>query len=226
MYKNFISFFFILLLINQIKSKSDSKNEKIEITSEYIKQNFSYLSSKSNLLNSFSKIYKAGQISLLNEFISLLNEHKINFISEFETFYQKKRKTLERVYNKLKYKDETNIKRISPAFEWAETERVVIFHIKHSALLSSLSCPFVDDEKFVIRKNKQDIHYEAKCILDNNYLFFNLDLRLYSFVSDLHTKEIQRGETYYVINKKNNEEWNGRLIEAGNKLPENSLKLF
>ena len=226
MFKNFFSFFFILLLINQIKSKSDTRNEKIEITSEYIKQNFSYLSSKSNLINSFSKIYKAGQLSLLNEFISLLNEHKINFISEYETFYQKKHKILERIYNKLKYKDETNIKRLSPAFEWAETERVVIFHIKHSALLSSLSCPFVDDEKFVIRKNKQDIHYEAKCILDNNYLFFNLDLRLYSFVSDLHTKEIQRGETYYVINKKNNEEWNGRLVEAGNKLPENSLKMF
>jgi len=226
MYKNLFSFFFILLLINLIKSKPDSKNEKTEITSEYIKQNFSYLSSKSNLINSFSKIYKAGQISLLNEFISLLNENKINFISEYETFYQKKHKSLERVYNKLKYKDETNIKRLSPAFEWAETERVVIFHIKHSALLSSLSCPFVDDEKFVIRKNKQDIHYEAKCILDNNYLFFNLDLRLYSFVSDLHTKEIQRGETYYVINKKNNEEWNGRLVEAGNKLPENSLKMF
>ena len=226
MYKNLFSFFFILLLINLIKSKPDSKNEKTEITSEYIKQNFSYLSSKSNLINSFSKVYKAGQISLLNEFISLLNENKINFISEYETFYQKKHKSLERVYNKLKYKDETNIKRLSPAFEWAETERVVIFHIKHSALLSSLSCPFVDDEKFVIRKNKQDIHYEAKCILDNNYLFFNLDLRLYSFVSDLHTKEIQRGETYYVINKKNNEEWNGRLVEAGNKLPENSLKMF
>jgi len=226
MYKNLFSFFFILLLINLIKSKPDSKNEKTEITSEYIKQNFSYLSSKSNLINSFSKIYKAGQISLLNEFISLLNENKINFISEYETFYQKKHKSLERVYNKLKYKDETNIKRLSPAFEWAETERVVIFHIKHSALLSSLSCPFVDDEKFVIRKNKQDIHYEAKCILDNNYLIFNLDLRLYSFVSDLHTKEIQRGETYYVINKKNNEEWNGRLVEAGNKLPENSLKMF
>ncbi len=89
-----------------------------------------------------------------------------------------------------------------------------------------MSCPFVDDEKFVIRKNKQDIHYEAKCILDNNYLFFNLDLRLYSFVTEIQSKEVQRGETQYVINKKNNEEWDGRLIEAGNKLPENSLKMF
>ena len=89
-----------------------------------------------------------------------------------------------------------------------------------------MSCPFVDDEKFVIRKNQQDIHYEAKCIMDNNYLFFNLDLKLYSFVSNIQTKEVQRGETYYVINKKNSAEWDGRLIEAGNKLPENSMKLF
>ena len=120
--------------------------------SEYITDNFSYLSEKSNLINSFYKIYKTGNLTLLEEFFILLNNHKINFNSEFETFFQKKHKGLERVYNKLKYKDEINIKRLSPAFEWAETERVVIFHIKHSSLLSSLSCPFVDDEKFVIRK--------------------------------------------------------------------------
>ena len=220
--KKILTLSFFILLFNSIVSK----NDKIQITSDYIKNNFLELSKKSNLLSSFNKIFKSGQIILLKEFISLLDKNKINFISEYESFYQKKIKTLERIYNKLKYKDETNIKRLSPAFEWAETERVVIFHIKHSALLSSLSCPFVDDEKFVIRKNKQDIHYEAKCILDNNYLFFNLDLRLYSFVTEIQSKEVQRGETQYVINKKNNEEWDGRLIEAGNKLPENSLKMF
>ena len=224
--KKIFTSLFLFLLFNLIKTKPDSKKEKIPITSEYIKNNFNKLSEKSNLIDSFQKIFKTGQISLLDEFISLLKENKINFNSEFETFYQKKHKTLERIYNKLKYKDEINIKRLSPAFEWAETERVVIFHIKHSALLSSLSCPFVDDEKFVIRSNQQDIHYEAKCILDNNYLFFNLDLKLYKFVTKIETKEVQRGETYYVINKKNSEEWDGRLLEGGNKLPDNSLKLF
>ena len=219
-------FFLILLLINIIKSKPDSRNNKIEITSDYITENFQYLSEKNNLTNSFTKIYKTGKTFLLEKFLSLLKEHKIDFNSEFESFYQKRHKTLERVYNKLKYKDEINIKRLSPAFEWAETERVVIFHIKHSSRLNSLSCPFVDDEKLVIRKNQQDIHYEAKCIMDNNYLFFNLDLKLYKYVSEIHMKEVQRGETYYVINKKNHEEWDGRLIEAGNRLPENSMKLF
>ena len=220
--KKILTLSFFILLFNSIVSK----NDKIQITSDYIKNNFLELSKKSNLLSSFNKIFKSGQIILLKEFISLLDKNKINFISEYESFYQKKIKTLERIYNKLKYKDETNLKRLSPAFEWAETERVVIFHIKHSALLNSLSCPFVDDEKLVIRNNKQDIHYEAKCIMDNNYLFFNLDLKLYSFVTDIQRKEIQRGETYYVINKKNSAEWDGRLIEAGNKLPENSLKMF
>jgi hypothetical protein len=45
-------------------------------------------------------------------------------------------------------------------------------------------------------------------------------------VTEIQSKEVQMGETQYVINKKNNEEWDGRLIEAGNKLPENSLKMF
>ena len=220
--KKILKLSFFILLFNSIVSK----NDKIQITSDYIKNNFLELSKKSNLLSSFNKIFKSGQIILLKEFISLLDKNKINFISEYESFYQKKIKTLERIYNKLKYKDETNLKRLSPAFEWAETERVVIFHIKHSALLNSLSCPFVDDEKLVIRNNKQDIHYEAKCILDNNYLFFNLDLRLYKYVTTIETKEVQRGETYYLINKKDNEEWDGRLLEGGYKLPDNSMKLF
>ena len=224
--KNNFFYFFLILIIYITQSKQDSRNSKIEITLDYIKENFNTLSEKYNLINSFTKIYKTGKMDLLDNFLSLLKKHKINFNSEFEAFYQKRHKTLERIYNKLKYKDETSIKRLSPAFEWAETERVVIFHIKHSSRLNSLSCPFVDDEKFVIRKNQQDIHYEAKCIMDNNYLFFNLDLKLYSFVTDIQRKEIQRGETYYVINKKNSAEWDGRLIEAGNKLPENSMKLF
>ena len=224
--KNNFFYFFLILIIYITQSKQDSRNSKIAITLDYIKENFNTLSEKYNLINSFTKIYKTGKMDLLDNFLSLLKKHKINFNSEFETFYQKRHKTLERIYNKLKYKDETSIKRLSPAFEWAETERVVIFHIKHSSRLNSLSCPFVDDEKFVIRKNQQDIHYEAKCIMDNNYLFFNLDLKLYSFVTDIQRKEIQRGETYYVINKKNSVEWDGRLIEAGNKLPENSMKLF
>ena len=220
--KKILTLSFFILLFNSIVSK----NDKIQITSDYIKNNFLELSKKSNLLSSFNKIFKSGQIILLKEFISLLDKNKINFISEYESFYQKKIKTLERIYNKLKYKDEANLKRLSPAFEWAETERVVIFHIKHSALLNSLSCPFVDDEKLVIRNNKQDIHYEAKCILDNNYLFFNLDLRLYKYVDKIEKKEAQRGETYYVIEKKDKEEWDGRLLEGGYKLPDNSLKMF
>ena len=225
MKKILASLILIILLFNLIKSKSDTTKEKL-ITSEYIRDNFNQLSQKSNLIDSFQKIFKSGQTKLLEEFTSLLDEHKINFISEFETFYQKKHKTLERVYNKLKYKDETNIKRLSPAFEWAETERVVLLHIKHSALLSSLSCPFVDDVKLVIRSNKQDIHYEAKCILDNNYLFFNLDLKLYKYVTKIENTEVRRGETWYVINKKDSEEWDGRLLEGGNKLPDNSMKMF
>ena len=224
--KNNFFYFFLILIIYITQSKQDSRNSKIAITLDYIKENFNTLSEKYNLINSFTRIYKTGKMDLLDNFLSLLKKHKINFNSEFEAFYQKRHKTLERIYNKLKYKDETSIKRLSPAFEWAETERVVIFHIKHSSRLNSLSCPFVDDEKFVIRKNQQDIHYEAKCIMDNNYLFFNLDLKLYSFVTDIQRKEIQRGETYYVINKKNSAEWDGRLIEACNKLPENSMKLF
>ena len=224
MKKNFLSYILIFYSINIIFS-SKIKNPT-EINSKYIIENFKELSKKSNLIQSFTKISNSGNMTLLEDFLVQLDNNKIDFNSEYETFYQKKHKTFEKVYNKLKYKDETNIKKIAPAFEWAENERFVTLHIKHSALLSSLSCPFVDDEKLVIRKNKQDIHYEAKCIMDNNYLFFNLDLKLYKDVTTIQNKEVQRGETRYIINKRNPEEWDGRLIEAGNRLPENSLKMY
>ena len=223
MEKIFLIYFLIIYLINL---SFQENNEGEVLDSNYIQQNFASLSKKSNLVSSFTKIFNAGNITLLEYFLSELKQNKIEFNSEFETFYQKKHKSFERVYNKLKYKDEINIKKIQPAFEWAENERFVILHVKHSALLNSLSCPFVDDEKLVIRKNKQDIHYEAKCILDNSYLFFNLDLRLYKLVSDIQNKEVQRGETQFLIKKKIDEEWDGRLIEGGNRLPENSLKMY
>ena len=224
MKKNFIFCFLIIYLINLYFQENNEGENALD--SNYIKQNFESLSQKSNLVHSFTKIFNAGNITLLEYFLSELKQNKIDFNSEFETFYQKKHKSFERVYNKLKYKDEINIKRIAPAFEWAENERFVVLHVKHSALLNSLSCPFVDDEKLVIRKNKQDIHYEAKCILDNSYLFFNLDLRLYKLVTNIQNKEVQRGETRYLIKKKTDEEWDGRLIEGGNRLPENSLKMY
>ena len=223
--KNFIfSYILIIYLFYFIISVKIEKPTEIDL--DHITENFENLSQKSNLVQSFTKISNSGNITLMETFLSKLKEKKIDFNSEFETFYQKKHKTLERIYNRLKYKDEINIKRIAPAFEWAENERFVIMHIKHSALLSSLSCPFVDDEKLVIRKNQQDIHYEAKCILDNSYLFFSLDLKLYSLVTKIQNKEVQRGETRFLINKKKNEEWDGRLLEGGTRLPENSLKMY
>ena len=223
--KNFIlSFILIIYSLYFIISVKIEKPTEIDL--DYITENFDNLSQKSNLVQSFTKISNSGNITLMETFLSKLKEKKIDFNSEYETFYQKKHKTLERIYNRLKYKDEINIKRIAPAFEWAENERFVIMHIKHSALLNSLSCPFVDDEKLVIRKNQQDIHYEAKCILDNSYLFFSLDLKLYSLVTKIQNKEVQRGETRFLINKKKNEEWDGRLLEGGTRLPENSLKMY
>jgi hypothetical protein len=224
MKKIFIFCFLIIYLINL--TLQENNEEEAGLDSNYIKKNFESLSKKSNLVNSFTKIFNTGNITLLEYFLSELKQNKIDFNSEFETFYQKKHKSFERIYNKLKYKDEINIKKIAPAFEWAENERFVVLHVKHSAFLNSLSCPFVDDEKLVIRKNKQDIHYEAKCILDNSYLFFNLDLRLYNLVTNIQNKEVQRGETRFLIKKKKDEEWDGRLIEGGNRLPENSLKMY
>ena len=210
--------------INNIMNQESSKN--IIIDDQYIQNNFQSLSRKENLMDSIKKISKSGNYTLLTLFLDMLNSKNINFQKEYQNFIQKKHMQFEKIFNKLKYKDETSIKRISPAFEWAENERVVLMYIKHSSLLNSLSCPYVDGEKLVIRKNNQDIHYEAKCILDNNYMFFNLDLKLFGQVEKIEKQKAERGETRYVIKKKVNVEWDGKLTERGYKLPENSSKMF
>ena len=125
--KNFLFCFLTINLINL--TLEENKEEETGLDSNYIKQNFESLSKKANLVNSFTKIFNAGNITLLEYFLSELKQNKIDFNSEFETFYQKKHKSFERVYNKLKYKDEISIKRIEPAFEWAENERFVILHV-------------------------------------------------------------------------------------------------
>ena len=40
------------------------------------------------------------------------------------------------------------------------------------------------------------------------------------------TKEIKKGETYYLINEKDKEEWVGWLFEGVYILPDNFLKIF
>ena len=57
MKKILASLILIILLFNLIKSKPDTTKEKL-ITSEYIKDNFNQLSQKSNLIDSFQKIFK------------------------------------------------------------------------------------------------------------------------------------------------------------------------
>ncbi len=116
--KNFVLSFLIILFSFYLISSSKITNPT-EIDSNYITENFNELSKKSNLIQSFTKISKSGNMTLLEDFLLLLEKNKIDFNTEFEAFYQKKHKTLEKVYNKLKYKDEINLKRIAPAFEWA-----------------------------------------------------------------------------------------------------------
>ena len=59
---------------------------------------------------------------------------------------------------------------------------IYLLYLKKSSkidkpFLSSLSCPYVDDEKLLIRKNKQDIHYVGKMyyknLFDKNFIEYS-----------------------------------------------------
>ena len=192
---------------------------------DLILKNYSLSSSSANLESAFTSLLKSGNFSSVEKFILKLKESKINFIEHFAEAKNKYLFNLNKVYDKLKYYDQKKIYRMSPAFEWSENRYDINLIIKHSAYLNSLACVHVDDEKMTIRKNQKNVHYEAKCILNNEYIHFELELKLYAEVREVLKPTVERGQTSFRIVKKVMDIWD-RLIEPGNKMPENSFRLF
>ena len=92
-------------------------------------------------------------------------------------------------------------------------------------MLNSLACPEVDDEKMTIKKDKRTIHYEARCLMSDYQMKFDLTLKLFDRVTKVERQNKERGQTKFSIEKEQKEEWS-RLLKPGERLPENSSKMY
>ena len=214
-----------ILLISFLFFSFANTQEQDIINEKFIDTNFALFSQKDKLLTSILKLINIGNYDLLKYYLKKLSAAKINFQNELEEAINRKMSKIQAVYNKLKYKDESDVQVAAPAFEWAENKHSVIMHIKYSSMLNSMGCPEVDGEKMTIGKNKRTITYHAKCIQSDYQIKFELKLTLFDKVSKIDRHTTERGESRFSISKEKPEEW-GRLLKPGERLPENSIKMY
>ena len=195
------------------------------IDEKFIDHNFNLFSKEDNLLPSIVKLVNLGKLDILKYYLNKLSDHHIKFHDELEEAFNRKMTKLNSVFNKLKYKDEYGIQKVTPAFEWAENKYSVLINVKYSNMLNSLACPEVDDEKMTIKKDKRTIHYEARCLMSDYQMKFDLTLKLFDRVTKIERQNKERGQTKFSIEKEQKEEWS-RLLKPGERLPENSSKMY
>ena len=202
-----------------------AKGKEQQVNEQFIDNNFDLISKKENILTSIIKLINLGQLDILKYYLKKLASNKINFKEELDEAINRKMTKLHSVFNKLKYKDEYGIQKVAPAFEWAENKYSVHLNIKYSNMLNSLACPEVDDEQLTIKKDKRTIHYEARCLMSDYQMKFDLKLTLFSKVTKIERQNKERGQTKFSLEKETKDDW-GRLLKPGERLPENSSKMY
>lgn len=219
----------LLLLVIQMIIASDDGSPRIFIKLNqnakqvYIEQHYNEM--VSNLEEYLSIMINKGDLNTLQYFINELKKKKTSYKTELNKAMNQKIKKIETIYKKLKYKDTVGMQTASPSFEWAENKFNVMINIFYSAKLNSISCPEIDNPKFVIKKDKQKIHFEGKCILEEHQIHFVLDLTLYDNISKVESTKIERGVYKVVLQKDVQSEWD-RLLKGGERLPSNSFKMY
>ena len=212
------------LLVSVVIHCALAQNNK-HIDNTFIDSNFNRLSQQSNIRNTIYKLINNGDMNVLKHYLSKLKQHKVNYNSDLENAINTKLNAIHAVYNKLKYKDEYGIQKLSPAFTWYEDLYIVKLAIQHSSSFGMAQCSEVDDEEFIIRKDKQNVVYRARCVVSGYQIKFELKLRLYKKVKLIRREIKERGQTIYHLEKDTTNEMWERLQPPGERLPENSRKV-
>ena len=211
---------YFLLLCCCVTYALTHNNKHIDNT--FIDNNFNRLAQHNNIRNSIYKLINNGDMNVLKYYLNKLKQHKINYNNELDDAVNTKLNMIHGVYNKLKYKDEYGVQKLSPAFTWYEDLYIVKLAIQHSSSFGMTQCNEVDGEEFIIRKDKQNIIYRSKCVVSGYQIKYELKLKLYKKVKLIRNEIKERGQTIYYIEKDiTNEMWD-RLQPAGERLPENS----
>ena len=157
-----------------------------------------------------------GDYSNLDIYLSDLNTKNISFIEILTENINNKVKLMKELGKNLSKISKTNIRVITPAYRWGETDRDIFLEIFYSHRMAIPSCGELDYQNIELLNDNMTFHFEGNCTMGDDELFFNLTLDLPKQIEKYEITQQSRKQLGITLKKKERAYWN-KLTENKNE---------
>ena len=157
-----------------------------------------------------------GDYSNLDTYLSDLNTKNISFIEILTENINNKVKLMKELGKNLSKISKTNIRVITPAYRWGETDRDIFLEIFYSHRMAIPSCGELDYQNIELLNDNMTFHFEGNCTMGDDELFFNLTLDLPKQIEKYEITQQSRKQLGITLKKKERAYWN-KLTENKNE---------
>ena len=157
-----------------------------------------------------------GDYSNLDTYLSDLNTKNISFIEILTENINNKVKLMKELGKNLSKISKTNIRVITPAYRWGETDRDIFLEIFYSHRMAIPSCGELDYQNIELLNDNMTFHFEGNCTMGDDELFFNLTLDLPKQIEKYEITQQSRKQRGITLKKKERAYWN-KLTENKNE---------
>jgi len=157
-----------------------------------------------------------GDYSNLDTYLSDLNTKNISFIEILTENINNKIKLMKELGKNLSKISKTNIRVITPAYRWGETDRDIFLEIFYSHRMAIPSCGELDYQNIELLNDNMTFHFEGNCTMGDDELFFNLTLDLPKQIEKYEITQQSRKQLGITLKKKERAYWN-KLTENKNE---------
>ena len=157
-----------------------------------------------------------GDYSNLDTYLSDLNTKNISFIEILTENINNKIKLMKELGKNLSKISKTNIRVITPAYRWGETDRDIFLEIFYSHRMAIPSCGELDYQNIELLNDNMTFYFEGNCTMGDDELFFNLTLDLPKQIEKYEITQQSRKQLGITLKKKERAYWN-KLTENKNE---------
>ena len=157
-----------------------------------------------------------GDYSNLDTYLSDLNTKNISFIEILTENINNKVKLMKELGKNLSKISKTNIRVITPAYRWGETDRDIFLEIFYSHRMAIPSCGELDYQNIELLNDNMTFHFEGNCTMGDDELFFNLTFDLPKQIEKYEITQQSRKQLGITLKKKERAYWN-KLTENKNE---------
>ena len=199
-----------------------SYNLSLTIFNIYFFLLFNYILSESNSYDSINKtinsLINKGEYSNLEKYLDELKLKNISFIDSLSNNINNKIKLIKNIGKQLSLLSTTNVRLVTPAFQWRETEWRIDLDIYFSHRSTAPGCSELDHYDTKLINNNMTFHFEGNCTLGDDELYFNLTLNLYRKIKNIQKINVSRKLVHITMTKEYGQYWN-RLLKEGEDNP-------